>query len=89
MERRDFIHGGAEGGQFVVRVATVNGFGFVAGQFHPQFLRHKLFDFALRPLPRLFCFGHKLVTIFQDSEFYLLGFQTQLRLCHRNFLRVI
>jgi len=37
MERRDFLHGGAEFFKFVVRVAAMDGFGFVAGKFHPQF----------------------------------------------------
>jgi len=40
--RLDFFRGGAEFFKFVVRVAAMDGPGFVAGEFHPQFRRNAL-----------------------------------------------
>ena len=36
-KRRDFFHGGAKFFKFVVSIAAMDGFGFVAGEFHPHF----------------------------------------------------
>lgn len=41
-ERRDFLHGGAEFFQFVVRVAAMDRFRLVAGELHPHFRRNAL-----------------------------------------------
>jgi hypothetical protein len=39
-ERRDFFHDSAELFKFMVGVVAMNGSGFMAGEFHPQFRRN-------------------------------------------------